>query len=217
MPVYVLNSFFRSQCLYDLFNSFFLVYAAHVVTLGITWRLSAQAGSNYAFDTSYDQNTEITAINTAIRVLEFCGQRNAFARKYALLLKELRSQLHSRPSGSGQISTLAPSSVSSASQYGNSQVLEMQGTFSASSISHDELLRRAGSDGNPYAVPGNLPCQEGGAPQSSHTAESRKSSLSGGNLDGMGYDLSWLERDSSSPRELLFPGTFFGNPPLLAY
>jgi hypothetical protein len=42
---------------------------------------------------AYDQSRELAAIDAATRVLDFCGQRNAFARKYSILVKDLRQQL----------------------------------------------------------------------------------------------------------------------------
>ena len=42
---------------------------------------------------AYDQSRELAAIDAATRVLDFCGQRNAFARKYSTLVKDLRQQL----------------------------------------------------------------------------------------------------------------------------
>jgi hypothetical protein len=64
---------------------FFLVNAAHVMILGVVWNRK-QSGNG-------DQSRELSAIEASMRVLDFCGQRNAFARKYGSLIKDLRQHL----------------------------------------------------------------------------------------------------------------------------
>src|SRR5579871_312903 len=73
---------------------------------------------------------ETAAINTAIRVLDFCSQRNTFARKYSLLIKELQSQLDRGFSSAEQVSmTPTSSSISSASLYTNLQIMDTEYIF----------------------------------------------------------------------------------------
>jgi hypothetical protein len=192
---------------YTVFNSFFLVYAAHVMIAGIAWRMWAQPG------TSHDQDMETTAINTALRVLDFCGQRNTFARKYSLLIKELRSQLDGGPSSAGPISfTTTASSVSSASPFTNSQMVGVQNTSSpgSGSISHGELLGRLGLSTEGYAING----QESGANQTLASVEPSQRSLLA-DFDDMSFDPSWLEqpRASDPAGSPLFPGAFLSEVP----
>jgi hypothetical protein len=208
MPVYVCNPSMCTRSSSIVFNSFFLVYAAHVVILGIAWRLWAQPSDKLAPDILNDQNMEAVAIDTAISVLDFCGQRNTFARKYSLLIKELRSQLDGGPSSAGRIWMPTSSSVSSASPYSSSQVMGMQNTSSPGSISHDESLGRACPTNHAYAIPDYFSGYESGANQPLPSVESGQRSLST-DFEGMGFDLPWLERpqDSGPAGDPLFPGT----------
>lgn len=57
--------------------------------LGAVWNLKG-SGKGQMF---YDQSRELTAIDASTKVLDICGQRNAFARKYSILIKDLRQQL----------------------------------------------------------------------------------------------------------------------------
>jgi len=56
--------------------------------LGAIWK----QGSN-GLPITHSQSRELTAIDASTGVLDICGQRNAFARKYSILIKELRQQL----------------------------------------------------------------------------------------------------------------------------
>jgi hypothetical protein len=60
--------------------------------LGAAWNRK-QSGGGYSSPVSIDQIREFNAIEASIRVLDFCGQRNAFARKYGSLIKDLRQHL----------------------------------------------------------------------------------------------------------------------------
>src|ERR1700759_4297417 len=71
---------------------FFLVNAANIMILGAIWNLN-ESGKGCGSLTFHDQNRELTAIDTSTRVLDFCGQRNAFARKYSIMIKDLRQEL----------------------------------------------------------------------------------------------------------------------------
>lgn len=192
MPVYVDHPSTHIRRLCIVFNSFFLVYAAHVVILGITWRMWAQP------DVSHDQSMETTAIGTAIKVLDFCGQRNTFARKYSHLIKGLRSQLDGGPSSAGRtpMTTISPSILSALPSAGS----QMIGVRSTSSL---------GSGSHAYTHPDNSPGHESGANQALPSIESKQRSLSA-DLDGMTFGPSWLEqlRASDLAHDPLFPGTF---------
>jgi hypothetical protein len=165
----------RHSCI--VFNSYFLVYAAHVVTLGLAWRMWTQPSA------SHTQSPESTAINTAIRVLDFCGQRNTFARKYSLLIKELQRQLDR---GSSSIKRISP--------YAGSQMTGIQSTTPQGSISNDETLGQVGSGSH-----------ESGANQPLTNVKLKRRSLSA-DFAGIDFDPSWLEQPQDSS-ELLFPGT----------
>jgi hypothetical protein len=201
MPVYVYNRSMRIRRSYIVFYRFFLVNAAHIVILGLAWRMWAHP------TVSHDQSIETTAINTAIRVLDFCGQRNTFARKYSLLIKELRSQLDKGPSSTGRIpTTTTSSSVSSASPYSSSQMMGIQSTSSLGSISREESLGLVGSSSHAYTLPDNICGQESGANRPLASVELRQRSLSA-DFDGMSFD-SWLEQSQASGLigDSLFPG-----------
>lgn len=97
---------------------FFLINATIVIVLGAAWK-QKQSCRQESLPVAYDQSRELAAIDTAIRVLDFCGQRNAFARRYSTLVKELRQKL-----GRGSPSTVSnDASPSSAASRATSQVL----------------------------------------------------------------------------------------------
>jgi len=181
MPVYVYNPLVRTRHSCTVFNSFFLVYAAHVVILGLAWRMWAEPSA------SYNQSIETAAINTAIRVLDLCGQRNTFARKYSLLIKELRSQMDRGPSSAGRVSiTTTTSSVSSGSPFTSSQMTGLQGTS----------LGQVGSSNHVYTFPDNLFGQESGANQPLASIEARQRTLSA-DFGGLSFD-PWLRQSQAS-------------------
>jgi hypothetical protein len=66
------------------------------VILGAVWNLN-QSGKGFSSTVVLDQSQELAAIDASTRVLDFCGQRNAFARKYSVLIKDLRQQLSNDP------------------------------------------------------------------------------------------------------------------------
>jgi len=148
--------------------------------------------------TSQDQSMETTTIATVIRVLDFCGQRNMFARKYSLLIKELRSQLDGEPSSAERIPPAhTSSSISSVSPQASSQMTGVQSTSSLNSSTHV------------YTPLGNLSGQESRADQPLASVEPRERSLSA-DFDGMAFNPSWLEqfRSPGLADDPLFLGTF---------
>ncbi|KAK0106382.1 hypothetical protein ONS96_004014 [Cadophora gregata f. sp. sojae] len=64
--------------------------------LAAVWKLK-QSGGGYGMLGPYDQSRELAAIDTSIQILEFCGHRNPFARRYSILIKDLQRQLVSGP------------------------------------------------------------------------------------------------------------------------
>lgn len=60
--------------------------------LGAIWNMK-QNGGGYDSMVSYDQSRELASIDASICVLDLCGQRNAFARRYSVLIKDLRQNL----------------------------------------------------------------------------------------------------------------------------
>ena len=80
-------------------------------------------------------NSELVAINTATSILEWCGQRNHFARKYAILVKEMMLQLEScitRMPITGEVSPLFASRITSlmSTPYDHSSSSVSTGEFS---------------------------------------------------------------------------------------
>ena len=73
--------------------------------LATVWKLK-QGGGGYGMLGTYDQSRELAAIDASIQILELCGQRNPFARKYSILIKNLQRQLVS-----GLSATTSPSSA----------------------------------------------------------------------------------------------------------
>jgi hypothetical protein len=98
-------------------NRFFLVNAAHIMILGAVWN-QKQSGNGYGTLMSVDQSRELSAIESAIRVLDFCGQRNPFARKYASLIKDLRHQLD-KGLPNAAVSGAYPSSIATQGNFNN--------------------------------------------------------------------------------------------------
>jgi hypothetical protein len=74
--------------------------------LGVVWNRK-QSGNG-------DQRRELSAIEASMRVLDFCGQRNAFARKYGSLIKDLRKHLDRGSLNEGGDREYTSSSASSA-------------------------------------------------------------------------------------------------------
>lgn len=60
--------------------------------LAAIWKLK-QNGGSYGMPGPYDQSRELAAIDASIQILEFCGHRNPFARRYSILIKDLQRQL----------------------------------------------------------------------------------------------------------------------------
>lgn len=105
MPLYVRHWLSHFQCITLMCHRFFLVNAAHIMILGAVWKLK-QSGKGYGSPTAYDQSRELAAIDASTRVLDFCGQRNAFARKYSILIKDLRQQLSKGlPTAAGDVTS----------------------------------------------------------------------------------------------------------------
>lgn len=52
-----------------------------------------QGGNGYSLSTTHGQTRELDAIDASTRALDFCGQRNPFARRYSTLIKDLQQQL----------------------------------------------------------------------------------------------------------------------------
>jgi hypothetical protein len=74
--------------------------------LAAVWKLK-QSGGGYGMPGPYDQSLELAAIDASIQILEFCGHRNPFARRYSILIKDLQRQLVS-----GLSATTSPGSGS---------------------------------------------------------------------------------------------------------
>ena len=82
--------------------------------LAAVWKLK-QNGGGYGLPITYDQTRELAAIDASIQVLEFCGQRNPFARRYSILIKDLQRQLalvlstEASPSSAPPVSSMSSS------------------------------------------------------------------------------------------------------------
>ncbi|KAH6706423.1 hypothetical protein BKA61DRAFT_138675 [Leptodontidium sp. MPI-SDFR-AT-0119] len=85
---------------------FSLINAAHIMILAAVWKLK-QSGGGYGMPRPHDQSRELAAIDASIQILEFCGHRNPFARRYSILIKDLQRQLVS-----GLSATTSPGSSS---------------------------------------------------------------------------------------------------------
>jgi hypothetical protein len=84
------------------------------MVLAAVWKLK-QTGGGYGLPGTYDQQArELAAIDASIQILEFCGHRNPFARRYSILIKDLQRQLVSGLSTKTSPSSAPPeSSISS--------------------------------------------------------------------------------------------------------
>ncbi|RFU32961.1 hypothetical protein B7463_g3382, partial [Scytalidium lignicola] len=129
----------------------FLINAANIMILGAVWK-RRQGGKNGFIPTGYDQSREISALDAATRVLDFCGQRNTFARKYSILIKDLRQQLvdgaqtpyGDDPSPSPATSSRA-GSMSSGLPYRRAMVASTELASIADSSAETPAFSRAGS------------------------------------------------------------------------
>jgi hypothetical protein len=119
------------------YRRFFLINAANVIVLAAVWKrkLSLKGDS---LPNGCDLSLEFGQIDSAIRVLDFCGQRNTFARKYSLLIKDLRQQLSkSLPVNIADEVFPSPAAILKASQ--NSR------PYSSSVVGHARSASTAGS------------------------------------------------------------------------
>jgi hypothetical protein len=71
---------------------FFLINSAYIMILAAVWKLK-QNGGAYGMPTAYGQTRELAAVDASIQILEFCGQRNPFARRYLIQIKDLQRQI----------------------------------------------------------------------------------------------------------------------------
>jgi hypothetical protein len=106
------------------------------MVLAAAWKLK-QNGSGYGLAGPNDPARELGSIESSIQVLDFCGHRNPFARRYSSLIKDLRRQLV----GGLQVSsaTTTPGSVPPLSSLSSSASVADSGTTSESP--HFEDLR----------------------------------------------------------------------------
>jgi hypothetical protein len=82
--------------------------------LATVWKLN-QNGGGYGLQGTYDQGRELAAIDASIQILEFCGHRNPFARRYSILIKDLQRKLASGISTKTSPSSGPPESSMSSS------------------------------------------------------------------------------------------------------
>lgn len=82
--------------------------------LAAVWK-EKQSGGGFGLPGQSDAAPELAAIDASIPILEFCGQRNPFARRYAILIKELQRQLASGTSNKASPSSGLPQFSTSSS------------------------------------------------------------------------------------------------------
>src|SRR5438046_1415608 len=105
--------------------------------LGAIWK----QGSN-GLPITHSQSRELAAIDASTGVLDICGQRNAFARKYSILIKELRLQLVVQDTTTPSSSISASISLQSSTNYSN------PGTGSYKSPTESDSMRDNQDPGN---------------------------------------------------------------------
>jgi len=111
-------------------HRFFLVNAAHIMILGAVWKQLNQSSDRYGLSIPQDQSRELAAIDTSTRVLDFCGQRNTFARKYSILIKELRQRLVKVPTPvAGGIAAPSSTAAHANSQNSSPYNTSVQGSY----------------------------------------------------------------------------------------
>lgn len=193
------------------FFSFFLVYAAHVVVLGLTGRLRAQNEIGHSPWKSPDQSMEIAALDAAVKVLEFCGQRNMFARKYCLLIRELWAQLDEALSNSGRSLVTPPPTSFSASPCNTYEASAMPGSSSSGPTLGDEPARSMGSSRHPYANPENFSRQQIEVNRFLPNEDPRHQTMLEGTFDSMTFEMPWTEQPNGGDRAsgLFTSGRFF--------
>ncbi|RFU29834.1 hypothetical protein B7463_g6509, partial [Scytalidium lignicola] len=205
-------------------SCFYLVYAAHVVMLGLAWKTWSQGLQESPESSSSSQPTslepETTAMDTALRVLEFVGQRNSFARKYASLIKDLRRELEGSgvPTVEKASSSTSPSSgAESTSPFTTaSQILGLTG-MSLATFSDTSSRGGPGSTMSPEQFTTQESERRGSRPSVVGTPrpssrQQPQSPLSASGYDNMNFDMFWLGGQDPT----LFPGMsnpgMFNNP-----
>jgi hypothetical protein len=108
------------------------------VILGAVWKLK-QSDKGCSSPIAYDQSQELATIDASTRVLDFCGQRNAFARKYSILIKDLRQQLsNGQPTAVGDVASTSSAATRANSLNSTPFTLSLTG-FSGSPTNSDSM------------------------------------------------------------------------------
>jgi hypothetical protein len=107
--------------------------------LAAVWKQKQNGGGGYGLPGPQDQTRELAAIDASIQILEFCGHRNPFARRYSSLIRDLQRQLVSGLSATTSPSSAAPlSSISSPTSVIDSDPATESSYFQNLRISADE-------------------------------------------------------------------------------
>jgi hypothetical protein len=101
--------------------------------LGAVWSRKQSGNGN--------QSRESSAIEASIRVLDFCGQRNAFARKYGNLIKDLWQHLDGGLPNTGGDAEYTSSA--SSTNFMNLSITESQAVGAAGPSDHQSRASRS--------------------------------------------------------------------------
>jgi hypothetical protein len=110
--------------------------------LAAVWKLK-QNGGVYGLSTTFEQTRELAAIDASIQILEFCSQRNSFARRYLIQIKDLRRQITLIQSNESPPSSapFASSAVSSSASVTDSDPMAENPNFQNLVISSEQSSR----------------------------------------------------------------------------
>lgn len=121
---------------------FFLINAAYIMIVATVWERKQFEGVDN-LSSKYGKSDELATIDASIQVLELCGQRNSFARRYLVQIKDLRQQLalFQSSEASSNFEPFTPSVMSSSTSATDSnQVAENPPSFENLAIASDQNL-----------------------------------------------------------------------------
>jgi len=155
MPVYVVIHIFPRRSLL-IVSRFFLINASYIMTLAAVWKIKQNGGvGGSPAATPFEPTHELASIDASIQILEFCGQRNPFARRYLIQIKELRRQIPLTQSS--EAPTAPPPFASSSSTSGTDATMTVESpNFRGLAISSEPSSQSSSVFSRNFATPGSL-------------------------------------------------------------
>jgi hypothetical protein len=124
------------------------------MTLAAVWKIKQIGGIGGSPAATFEPTHELVTIDASIQILEFCGQRNPFARRYLIQIKELRRQLALVQSSEAPP---APPLFASSSTSGTDATMVMESpNFQSLAISSEQSSQSGSAFSRTFTTPGSL-------------------------------------------------------------